>query len=92
MRILLVEDDELLGNGVYTGLCQEGYTVDWLKDGATAEYALRSELFDAIVLDLGLPKLPGIDLGKEVNHQFWMFQPLRIGLRHQQQLLSLIPH
>ena len=62
MRILLVEDDELLGNGVHTGLSQEGYTVDWLRDGATAEHALRSEIFDAIVLDLGLPKLPGIDL------------------------------
>ncbi len=62
MRILLVEDDELLGNGVHTGLSQEGYTVDWVKEGATAEFALRSEVFDAIVLDLGLPKLPGIDL------------------------------
>lgn len=62
MRILLIEDDELLGNGVYTGLGQEGYTVDWLKDGAIAERALRTENFDAIILDLGLPKLPGIDL------------------------------
>lgn len=62
MRILLIEDDELLGNGVYTGLCQEGYTVDWLKDGVSAEQALQTENFDAMVLDLGLPKLPGIDL------------------------------
>lgn len=62
MRILLIEDDELLGNGVYTGLCQEGYTVDWLKDGLAAEQALRTEAFDALILDLGLPKLPGIDL------------------------------
>lgn len=60
MRILLVEDDELLGDGLRTGLIQYGYTVDWLKDGLAADQALRTENFDVVVLDLGLPKLIGI--------------------------------
>lgn len=60
MRILLVEDDELLGDGLRNGLIQEGYTVDWLKDGISADQALHTETFDLIVLDLGLPKLSGI--------------------------------
>ena len=56
MRILLVEDDELLGEGTRKGLTQDGYTVDWVKDGALADQALKTEKFDLIVLDLGLPK------------------------------------
>ena len=60
MRILLVEDDELLGDGLRTGLMQYGYTVDWLQDGISADQALKVETFDLLVLDLGLPKLPGI--------------------------------
>lgn len=60
MRILLVEDDELLGDGLRTGLIQYGYTVDWLKDGLAADQALRTENFDVVVLDLGLPKFTGI--------------------------------
>lgn len=60
MRILLVEDDELLGDGLRTGLIQYGYAVDWLKDGFSADQALKTENFDLVVLDLGLPKLPGI--------------------------------
>jgi two-component system response regulator QseB len=62
MRILLVEDDELLGDGLRTGLTQYGYTVDWLKDGLSADHALKTENFDAVVLDLGLPKLSGIEV------------------------------
>jgi len=62
MRILLVEDDELLGDGLRTGLAQYGYTVDWLKDGASADQALRTEHFDIVVLDLGLPRLSGIEV------------------------------
>ena len=62
MRILLVEDDEVLGNGVKTGLTQIGYTVDWLKDGQAALHAMKSETFDLVVLDLGLPKLSGLEL------------------------------
>lgn len=60
MRILLVEDDELLGDGLRTGLVQYGYAVDWLKDGSSADQALKTENFDLVVLDLGLPKMPGI--------------------------------
>ena len=62
MRILLIEDDELLGHGICTGLSQLGYTVDWLKDGQSADQALQTEFFDMIILDLGLPKISGIDL------------------------------
>lgn len=62
MRILLVEDDELLGDGLRTGLVQYGYAVDWLKDGLSADQALKTETFDLVVLDLGLPKIPGISV------------------------------
>lgn len=62
MRILLVEDDELLGEGTRKGLIQDGYTVDWVKDGAIADQALKTEKFELVVLDLGLPKLPGLSV------------------------------
>ncbi|MFU8797600.1 MAG: response regulator [Gammaproteobacteria bacterium] len=62
MRVLLIEDDLLLGDGLYTGLSQEGYTVDWLKDGLSASQALKQETFDLVILDLGLPKLSGLDV------------------------------
>jgi two-component system, OmpR family, response regulator QseB len=62
MRILLVEDDELLGDGLRNGLIQYGYAVDWLKDGLSADQALKTETFDLVVLDLGLPKLSGISV------------------------------
>jgi two-component system, OmpR family, response regulator QseB len=60
MHILLVEDDELLGDGIRVGLGQYGYTVTWLKDGQTAMQSLKVEKFDLIVLDLGLPRVSGI--------------------------------
>jgi two-component system response regulator QseB len=60
MRVLLVEDDELLGDGLRSGLVQYGYAVDWLKDGLSADQALKTENFDLVVLDLGLPKMTGI--------------------------------
>ena len=60
MRLLLVEDDELLGDAVKAGLTQFGYIVDWLKDGEAARAAMKSESFELIILDLGLPKLSGL--------------------------------
>lgn len=59
MRILLVEDDRLLGDGLQAGLIQAGYAVDWLRDGDAAVAALTTETFAAVVLDLGLPKRDG---------------------------------
>ncbi len=62
MRILLVEDDPQLGDGLTIGLRQAGFAVDWLKDGNSADQALQSETFDFVVLDLGLPRLSGMDV------------------------------
>jgi DNA-binding response OmpR family regulator len=60
MRILLVEDDELLGDGLAAGLRHCGYNVDWLRDGESAHTALTTEDYAAVVLDLGLPRLDGM--------------------------------
>ena len=62
MRILLVEDDRLLGDGLQVGLTQAGYAVDWLRDGEAAVAALSTESFAAVVLDLGLPKRDGLSV------------------------------
>lgn len=62
MRILLVEDDPELGDGLNIGLRQRGFTVDWLRDGHAADCALGSQDFDLIVLDLGLPGRPGMEV------------------------------
>lgn len=59
MRVLLIEDDHSLGDGLMIGLRQAGFAVDWLRDGVTADHALASERFDMVVLDLGLPRLSG---------------------------------
>lgn len=67
MRLLLVEDDELLGDAVKTGLTQFGYIVDWLKDGEIARKILKSENFELIILDLGLPKFSGLNLLQSIR-------------------------
>ncbi len=64
MRLLLVEDDSLLGDGVRAGLQQSGFVVDWVKDGQAAKLALQAEAYALVVLDLGLPRLSGTDLLK----------------------------
>ena len=60
MRILLVEDDPELGDGLSVGLRQAGFAVDWLPDGEAADRALQVERFDLAVLDLGLPGMGGM--------------------------------
>jgi two-component system response regulator QseB len=67
MRLLLIEDDVALGEGVLQALSREGYTVDWVKDGASALHALLSEGFDLAILDLGLPKLDGLTVLKRLR-------------------------
>lgn len=62
MRILLIEDDPLLGDALRAGLRELGLAVDWLRDGALAEQALQRTPYDAVVLDLGLPGKDGMQV------------------------------
>ena len=62
MRILLAEDDALLGDGLQAGLRQAGFEVDWVRDGIAAEHALAGAPYAAVVLDLGLPRRSGDEL------------------------------
>jgi len=62
MRLLLVEDDVMVGTSIRTGLRQEGYTVDWVRDGVAAELAVQTTDYEAILLDIGLPKKSGLDV------------------------------
>lgn len=62
MRLLLVEDDRMIGEALCKGLRAEGYTVDWARDGEVADTALRAGPHELVVLDLGLPKKDGIAL------------------------------
>jgi two-component system OmpR family response regulator/two-component system response regulator QseB len=62
VRILVVEDDSLLGDALRVGLRREGFAVDWVQDGAKAWAALASQPFAAVVLDLGIPGISGLEL------------------------------
>jgi len=62
MRLLLVEDDRMIGESVQKGLRQDGFSVDWVQDGRSAELALETERYDCVLLDLGLPKKDGLDV------------------------------
>ncbi|HMV53812.1 MAG TPA: response regulator transcription factor [Rhodocyclaceae bacterium] len=62
MRILLVEDDELLGEGIRDALVRGHYTVEWVRDGLQGLAAIRAGGFDIVVLDLGLPRLDGVEV------------------------------
>ena len=62
MRVLLVEDDPMIGRAVLAGLRDGGYAVDWAHDGAEAEIALANGVYDLALLDLGLPRRSGLDI------------------------------
>jgi two-component system, OmpR family, response regulator len=62
MRILVVEDDPLLGDGLKAGLAQAGFATDWVQDGIAAELALKTGSHAAVVLDLNLPRVGGLEL------------------------------
>ena len=67
MRILLVEDDPLLGQGLCTALRRGAFAVDWVHDGAAGLFAIRDDSFDLVVLDLGLPRMDGIDVIRQIR-------------------------
>ena len=67
MRILLAEDDTILGDGISAGLKLGGYAVDWVRDGEAARLALLDHAYDACVLDLGLPRRDGLSVLSEIR-------------------------
>jgi two-component system response regulator QseB len=62
MRLLLVEDDPMIGESVRKGLRQDGFAVDWVRDGQAAELAIANDVYDLLVLDLGLPRKDGLEV------------------------------
>lgn len=69
MRILLVEDDRLLGRGIVDALTHAGETIDWLQDGQLGLEALRQNSFGLVILDLGLPRLSGIEILRAIRQE-----------------------
>lgn len=69
MRILLVEDDRMIGDAVRTSLRQQGYAVDWVHDGRVADAALSNQHFDLVLLDLGLPGQDGIEVVRNLRRR-----------------------
>ena len=63
MRLLLVEDDSMIGECINEALTNENYAVDWVRDGKSAELALANGVYDLLLLDLGLPKKQGLQGG-----------------------------
>ncbi|PKG38525.1 response regulator [Psychromonas sp. Urea-02u-13] len=68
MRLLLVEDDQMLGESIVESLSRHGYTVDWLQLGKPVELALHSEEFLAVILDLTLPDIDGLEVLRQLRH------------------------
>ncbi|AKU13386.1 two-component transcriptional regulator [Azoarcus sp. CIB] len=62
MRLLLIEDDPMIGAGVQQALRQDGYAVDWVRDGVAGELAARDNPYELLLLDIGLPRRDGIEL------------------------------
>ena len=69
MRVLLVEDDPMIAQGLQTAPRDGGFAVDWMRDGAGAAAALRTAAFDLVLLDLGLPRRDGIDVLRELRRR-----------------------
>ena len=67
MRILIVEDDDMIGESVVAGLESEDYAVDWVRDGNSALIALKTTPFSLVVLDLGLPGKDGLKVLQEMR-------------------------
>ncbi len=69
MRVLLVEDDPMIGQGLQTAVRQGGFAVDWMRDGEAADAALAAAKFDLLLLDLGLPKRDGLELLRQLRRR-----------------------
>jgi two-component system response regulator QseB len=69
MRVLLIEDDAMIAQGLQTALRQGGFAVDWMRDGKSAAAALQATAFDVALLDLGLPDRDGIDVLRELRRR-----------------------
>jgi DNA-binding response OmpR family regulator len=69
MRLLLVEDDNMIGEAVRAGLRQEGFTVDWVREAEAGDAALRTEPYALLLLDLGLPRKSGLDWLRELRRR-----------------------
>ncbi|HYA37986.1 MAG TPA: response regulator transcription factor [Candidatus Methylomirabilis sp.] len=69
MRILVVEDDPILGKGLSSSLGDSAYAVDWARDGEKADFLLSQTGYDAIILDLGLPKLDGLEVLRRLRRR-----------------------
>jgi two-component system, OmpR family, response regulator QseB len=69
MRLLLAEDDRMIGASIQLGLKQDGFAVDWVQDGRAAELALAEKVHDLVVLDLGLPRKEGLDVLRSMRQR-----------------------
>src|SRR5439155_1121984 len=69
MRLLVIEDDPMIGRAVVAGLQGGGYAVDWVRDGAEAELALANRVYDLALLDLGLPRRDGLEILKGLRRR-----------------------
>jgi DNA-binding response OmpR family regulator len=67
MRLLLVEDDVMVASGIKLGLCDAGYAVDWVGSAERAEEVLQTETFDVAIIDIGLPKMDGLALTRNLR-------------------------
>ena len=67
MRLLLIEDDPMIGRAVQSGLSRAGFTIDWVTDGHGGAAALANAVYDAVVLDLGLPRIDGLSLLRQLR-------------------------
>ena len=81
MRLLLAEDDNMIGESVCAGLRRQGFAVDWVRDGVAAEQALLADTYDACLLDLGLPRRSGLDVLRRLRERGSMLPVLVLTAR-----------
>jgi two-component system, OmpR family, response regulator QseB len=81
VRLLLAEDDTMIGEAVRAGLRRQGFAVDWVRDGVAAEQALLAEAYDACLLDLGLPRKAGLDVLRRLRERGSMLPVLVLTAR-----------